>query len=54
MTWGTSAWGACTAPGCKAVGYDAAGLGNITSKSDVGSYSYPSAGSARPIWTPAM
>ncbi len=30
----------------KTVGYDA--LGNITAKSDVGTYSYPSSGSARP------
>jgi hypothetical protein len=33
---------------CKTVGYDAAGIGNITLKSDAGSYSYPAPGSARP------
>jgi RHS repeat-associated protein len=38
---------ACTSnQNAKAVGYDA--LGNITSKTDVGTYSYPSAGSIRP------
>lgn len=36
----------CTSSGAKTVAYDA--VGNITSKSDVGTYSYPSAGSARP------
>ena len=48
VNWGGFSWGACTAPSCKTVSYDAAGLGNITGKSDVGSYSYPSAGSALP------
>ena len=48
VNWGNFSWGSCTAPGCKAVSYDSAGLGNITRKSDVGSYSYPTAGSARP------
>lgn len=42
-----SAFGAsCTATGTKTTAYDA--LGNITSKSDVGTYSYPATGSARP------
>jgi RHS repeat-associated protein len=48
VNWGAFGWGACIAPGCKAVAYDSAGLGNITGKSDVGAYSYPTAGSARP------
>ena len=37
---------ACT--GGKTVSYDAGGIGNITSKSDAGTYSYPSSGSALP------
>lgn len=36
----------CTGTGTKTVGYS--DNGNITSKSDVGTYSYPSPGSARP------
>ncbi|MEI9988944.1 MAG: FG-GAP-like repeat-containing protein [Rhizomicrobium sp.] len=47
---GASGVSSCTSSGggitTKTVGYDA--LGNITSKSDIGTYSYPSAGSARP------
>ena len=46
----SSAPAACTSTGTgitsKTVGYDA--LGDITAKSDVGTYSYPTAGSARP------
>jgi hypothetical protein len=38
--------GSCTASGYKTVAYDP--LGNITSKSDVGSYHYPAAGQAHP------
>jgi RHS repeat-associated protein len=36
----------CTSSGSKTVGYDA--LGNITSKSNVGTYSYPTPGTAQP------
>jgi RHS repeat-associated protein len=36
----------CTAPGSKTVSYDA--IGNILAKSDVGTYSYPAAGTVRP------
>jgi hypothetical protein len=36
----------CTASGGKTVGYDA--LGDITSKSDVGTYTYPTAGNPLP------
>jgi YD repeat-containing protein len=36
----------CTASGATSIGYDA--LGDITSKSDVGTYAYPAAGQAHP------